>query len=247
MKPFMNKGWKHYDKMQAILFSTAARGSHIYRPAQAPLAIVCDNEEPINLSKASMAATSMAAAISTASNLAVAAMETLPLMDVDDNSRVPSTTPLVPPPSLPSGSSLAGKRTHSVMSLDSEGLHSAFTEITTPSTNADPMLKKQAKTSDRTQKSRSSQHESLAYSHAPASSKVTQASAMASMQSQISRLTDVFEKLMSTPDDGMAAKHSLAISQIQEFEDGLTVQQKVKMISKFQKDVLDFETFRQNV
>jgi hypothetical protein len=119
MKPFMNKGWEHYNKMQAILFSTAARGSHIYQPAQAPLAIVCDNEEPINLSKASTAATSMAAAISTASNLAVAATETLPLMDVDNNSRVPSMTPLVPPPSLPSGSSSAGKHTHSVMSLNS--------------------------------------------------------------------------------------------------------------------------------
>ena len=56
---------------------------------------------------------------------------------------------------------------------------------------------------------------------------------MVGMQSQISRLTDIFKKLMSTPDDGIAAKHSLAILQIQEFEDGLIVQQKVKMISKF--------------
>ena len=59
---------------------------------------------------------------------------------------------------------------------------------------------------------------------------------MVGMQSQISWLTNVFKKSMSTPDDGIAAKCSLTISQIQEFEDGLTVQQKVKMISKFQKD-----------
>jgi hypothetical protein len=122
----------------------------------------------------------MATVILTASNLAVAATETLPLMDVNDNFHIPSTTPFVPPPSLPSGSSSAGKRTHSVMSLDSEGLHSASTEITTPSTNADPMLEKQAKTSDQTQKSCSSRHKSSAYGHAPASSKVTQASAMVS-------------------------------------------------------------------
>jgi hypothetical protein len=133
--------------------------------------------------------------------------------------------------------------THSVMSLDSENLHSASTKITTPSTNADPMLKKQAKTSDRTPKSHSSRHESSAYSHAPAFGKVTQASAMVGMQSQISWLTDVFEKLMSTPDDGMAAKRSLAISQIQEFKDGLTVQQKVKIILKFQKDVSIAQTY----
>jgi hypothetical protein len=229
--------------MKAILFSTAACGSHIYQPAQAPLAIICDDEEPINLFKASTAATSMAAAISTASNLAVAAMETLPLMDVDDNSRVPSMTSLVPPSSLPSGSSSAGKCTHSVMSLDSEGLHFASTKITTSSTNANPMLKKQAKTSDQTQKSCSSRHKSSAYSHAPASGKVTQASVMVGMQSQISQLTNVFEKSMSTPNDGMAAKHSLTISQIQEFEDGLTVQQQVKMISKFQKDVSIAQTY----
>jgi hypothetical protein len=164
-------------------------------------------------------------------------------MDVNNNSHVPSMTPLDPPPSLPSGSSLAGKRTYSVMSLDSKALHSASTEITTPSTNADPTLKKQAKTSDCTPKSRSSRHESSAYGHAPASGKVTQASVMVSMQSQISRLTDVFEKSMSTPDDGMAAKRSLAISQIQEFEDGLMVQQKVKMILKFQKDVSIAQTY----
>ena len=48
---------------------------------------------------------------------------------------------------------------------------------------------------------------------------------MVGMQSQISWLTNVFEKSMSTPDDGIAAKCSLTISQIQEFEDGLTVQQ----------------------
>jgi hypothetical protein len=243
MKPFMNKGWEHYDKMQAILFSTAARGSHIYRPAQVPLAIICNDEEPINLSKASTADTSMAAAISTASNLMVAATETLPLMDVNNNSRVPSMTPLIPPPSLSSGSGSAGKCTHSVMSLDSEDLHSASTEITTPSTNADPMLKKQAKTSDQTLKSHSYRHESLAYGRAPASGKVTQALAMVGMQSQISQLTDIFEKSMSTPDDGMAAKCSLAISQIQEFEDGLMVQQKVKIILKFQKDVSIAQTY----
>jgi hypothetical protein len=244
MKPFMNKGWEHYEKMQAILFSTAARGSHIYRPAQAPLAIVCDDDEPTDPSKASIASTSMAAAIATASNFAVAATETLPLMDVDDsdNSRVPATRPLVPPPFfLPSGSGSAGKRTHSVMSLGSEDVQSVSTEITAPSANTDPVLKKQAKNSDR--KSHSSRHESQVYSRALASGKVTQASAMVGMQSQISRLTDVFEKSMSTPDDGTAAKRSLAISQMQEFEDGLTVQQKVKMISKFQKDVTIAQTY----
>ena len=94
----MNKGWEHYKKMQGNLFSTAAHGSHIYQPAQAPLAIVCDNNEPTDLSKTSAATTSMAAAIATASNLVVAAMETLPLMGVNNHSHVLSTSPIVPPP-----------------------------------------------------------------------------------------------------------------------------------------------------
>jgi hypothetical protein len=243
----MNKGWDHHEKIQAILFSTAARGSHIFRPAtQAPPDITVD-EEPTDLYKASTAATNMAAAISTASNLAVAATETVPgLMDVDNESRVPPMNPLVPGPPLsflPSGSGSAGKRTHSVMSFGSEGLQSVSTEITTPpSVNTDPVSKKQAKNSDRSHKSRSSRHEIQAHSHAPGSSKISQASAMVGMQSQISRLTDVFEKSMSTPDDGIGAKRSLAISQIQE-EEGLTVQQKVKMISKFQKDISIAETY----
>ena len=41
---------------------------------------------------------------------------------------------------------------------------------------------------------------------------------MVGMQSQISQLTNIFEKSMSTPDGGIAAKRSLTISQIQEFE-----------------------------
>ena len=66
---------------------------------------------------------------------------------------------------------------------------------------------------------------------------------MVGMQSQISWLTNVFEKSMSTPDDEIAAKRSLTISQIQEFEDDLTVQQKVKMISKFEKDASVAQTY----
>ncbi|KAF8809168.1 hypothetical protein BYT27DRAFT_7037358, partial [Phlegmacium glaucopus] len=30
LKPFRNKGWAHHDIMQNILFSTAARGTHIH-------------------------------------------------------------------------------------------------------------------------------------------------------------------------------------------------------------------------
>ena len=109
MKTFMNKGWEHYKKMQGILFSTAACGSHKYQPAQAPLAIVCNNEEPTDLSKTSAATTSMAAAIATASNLAIATMETLPLPNVNNNSHVPSMSSIAP--FLLSASGSAGKRT----------------------------------------------------------------------------------------------------------------------------------------
>jgi hypothetical protein len=66
---------------------------------------------------------------------------------------------------------------------------------------------------------------------------------MVGMQSQISWLTNIFEESMSTPDDGMATQRSLAISQIQEFENGSMVQKKVKMILKFQKDVSIAQTY----
>lgn len=48
------------------------------------------------------------------------------------------------------------------------------------------------------------------------------------MQLQISQLTDIFEKSMATPDDGLVAKRNLAIAQLQEFDDGLTVLERVR-------------------
>ena len=160
--------------MQGILFSTAICGSHIYQPAQAPLAIVCSDEESTDLSKTSTATTSIAAAIATASNLAVAAVETLPLMDVDNDSHVLSTSPIAPPlPFLLPASGSAGKCTHLVMTLGFQDLQSASTGIATPSTNADLVLKKQAKNLDLSQKSHSSQCKSQVYGHAPALGKIT--------------------------------------------------------------------------
>ena len=121
---------------------------------------------PTDPSKTSAATTSMAAAIATASNLAVAAMETLPLMDVDNHSHVLSMSSIVPPPPfLLSASGSAGKCTHSVMTLGSQDLQSASTGITTPSTNADPVLKKQAKHSDLSQKSHSSRRDAVMLQH----------------------------------------------------------------------------------
>jgi hypothetical protein len=68
----------------------------------------------------------------------------------------------------------------------------------------------------------------------PHTNKITSAIAMVGMQSQISRLTDVFEKSMETPEDGMATRHSLAISHLQQVDDGLTTEKKVWPVQLFQ-------------
>lgn len=243
MKPFMNRGWEHYENIQNIMFSTAARGSHIFRPTLAlPTTIATlqnNDDEPSNPSKLSQIATmtSMAIAMATASDSIAAVAASSPLMDVDGSQAAPTLSDNNPHPTTPhhlSSGGSASKRTHSVMSLSSDfQFNDGSTEITTPSNLSS---KKQAK--DRSQGSHDSR-----LGQSRALGKVTQASAMVGMQSQISRLTDVFEKSMATPDDGLAAKRSLAIAQLQDLDDGLTVGEKVKMISKFQKDISIAQTY----
>ena len=74
-------------------------------------------------------------------------------------------------------------------------------------------------------------------------SKVTQAAAMVGMQSQIGRLTDVFERSMTTPQDSAASKLSLALQKLQDVDDGLTTADKTKLIRLFQKDNVSAQVY----
>ena len=141
MKPFRNKGWDHYILMQEILFSTAARGSHIYQPALAPAMTPDESndgklvtiEVTTNMMQA-FSSTSMAAAnkiISSDSEVTIANDAAVPtesaiLMDID---RHPAST-------------TSGKCTHSIMSSSNSHQSLPETNITSFSINSDPAQKK---------------------------------------------------------------------------------------------------------
>jgi hypothetical protein len=229
MKPFRNKGWNHYNLMQEILFSTAARGSHAYRPALAP-ATTPDESDDGKLSTIEVtpnttqafSSTSMAAA----NEIIASGLE----VTIANDTGVPTESPILMDIDRHPAPTTSGKRTHSIMSFSDSQQSLPETNMTSSGINSDPVQKKRSLAS---QCSRDSQKNTRSK---PPTGKVTQAAAMVGMQSQISRLTDVFERSMTTPEDGIAAKCSLAISHLQQVDDGLSTGEKVKLIHKFQKD-----------
>ena len=66
---------------------------------------------------------------------------------------------------------------------------------------------------------------------------------MVGMQAQIGRLTDIFEKSMTTPADGKASQHSLAIACLQDMDNNLSMDDMVKLIGFFQKNVVIAQTY----
>jgi hypothetical protein len=121
MKPLKNKGWENYEAMQVIIFSTAARGSHIYRPALAsPVVPTINDADDMRLKtlitphSVAAAATHTSKATHTAATASATAgiVESAAPMDVDH----PVHPQVLPPPPSVNFS----KRSHSVMSLESD-------------------------------------------------------------------------------------------------------------------------------
>ena len=84
---------------------------------------------------------------------------------------------------------------------------------------------------------------SQTYASFSTSAKINLAAAMVGMQAQIGRLIDVFEKSITAPEDGRAAQCSLAIARLQEIDDKLSMDDMVKLIGLFQKDMVIAQTY----
>jgi hypothetical protein len=257
MRPFKNQGWMYFEMMQGIMFSTAACGSHVYQPTQASPATTTtydntdnandrtDDTKIPNVTSGTIAAVIGKYADETG---AAAVRNSTAPMDIDEDSSV----------ILPCPPSSTGKRTHSTMSLNSEKppltISDSLSLSASPSSNPSP--KKQQKgshtsgsrpsssrlsgscpSSSRLSGSRLSQDSHDFRKTMPSQSsmatKITPAVAMVAMQSQIGRLTDVFKKTMATPEDATAAQQSLAITRLQELDDGLIMDDKIKLIGLF--------------
>ena len=258
MKPFKNKGWEHYEAMQAIMFSTAARGSHIYRPAQASQvkttideADDMGSETLINPCSVIMTFTHTSKAANTHSQVSTLAAIASATTGIMESAAATASMDIdhAPPP-VPLLSTTSSKRSHSAMSFEtdepSHRSQSGSTAITDPSVVLDVVPKKQQKGSGRSGISRDSQgtcsRDSQGNSRAQTgqssrAARVTPAVAMVAMQSQISQLTDVFKQTMTTPADGTAAQRSMAISRLQDLDDGLSMSEKIQLIGIFRKDI----------
>jgi hypothetical protein len=248
--------------MQSIMFSTAARGTHIYQPAHAPPASTFNEPEDegsmtmvspqalsveglglatgnshIQVAGGSTTAESAIAKNTTATSTtaeSTAAEHTaidknVVLMDVDKSPVITSH---------PTSTS-SGKHLHSAMSRVSDEPSSM--NITTPI-----ISDRSGKKPNRGRGASRSQSCTSAQPHASSSitsTKISPAAAMVGMQAQIGRLTDVFEKSMTTPENGLASQRSLAITRLQDVDDDLSMSDKVRLIGLFQRDAVTAQTY----
>ena len=79
-------------------------------------------------------------------------------------------------------------------------------------------------------------------SHASAK-RATPTAALNGMQGSLNRLTDIFAHSMLTPEDGTAAQRNQAMQVLQEADDGLSMNDKVKMISMFMQNIVVADTY----
>jgi hypothetical protein len=75
--------------------------------------------------------------------------------------------------------------------------------------------------------------------------KATPASAVIWMQGSINRLTDIFEKSMMShiAEDPATASRNHAMTLVQEYDDDLTVDEKIALVSYFAKDLVAANTY----
>lgn len=231
--------------MQSIMFSTAARGTHIHRPAQSQPASALDqlDDEGSTTTVSPLAATvggsaagkkrhvtgGTEIAVTTAeSTQAAIVSSSLSSMDIDHD----EDPVIISNDSNPTSS--FGKRSYAAMTLSDD----PSTPIVSERSDKKPNRGRGASRSQ----SRSHRNANSSLS-ASKREKVTSASAMVGMQAQIGRLTDVFEKSMKTGSDDGSAKRSLAIARLQEVDDGLSNSDTVKLFKLFQRDTVAAQTY----
>ena len=247
MRPFRNHGWAHYEKVQAIIPGSRARGTHAYRATIAPQPTITNEPDQ---GGAGPALTTLPCAgggrnITDTSGMDNAAIEggdtsgstiTVSTGNAATTSMDLDLTSMSHPPSINSS-----KRSHSAMSVESELLPGA--SDSTPATPLDPVSNKMQKGSG-SRASRGSKHSGpKVTSTARLANKITPATAVMGMQGSINRLTDIFEKSMVPGEDPSIMRREKAMQFLQEVDDGLSVSDKVAMISIFMKQAVAVDTY----
>ena len=230
------------------MYSSTARGSHVYRPATALPPAFQDETDGEGSTTAIETVGGAAIRNATTSDKVAGnqsivtgstpASSSTAAMDVDNGG---TNSP---------GLSVPGsKRPHSLMSTDSDALSSSaaptptsnITPITTPQSLSDPPAKKRSKGSKG-----DSRRSAVSAPAGPVNvAKITPATAVMGMQGSINRLTDIFERSMmgQLGEDPAVVSRNRAIELVQTQDDGLLTEQKVMMISHFMKDIVVAETY----
>lgn len=243
MRSFRNHGWEHYDKVQAIIPGNRARGSHAYRATTAshPPTEPDQTAAGPSTSIAPLPPTSISEAdhdklfIHPAENRFLEEVELSSAGDGNmglDNS-------LIQPTSFTSRSS---KRSFAEMSSESSVPPSQ--DMSAFSGQSDPVSKK-SKTRALPSLGQGTGKRTSARPAAvrPANRSFTQATAVVGMQGSINRLTDIFEKSMGPPQDPLVERKTRALGLMQTRDDGLSVPDKVKLISNFDQHPMMIDTY----
>jgi hypothetical protein len=228
MKPFRNKGWPYFKKFEGILPQSGAKGKHAYAPASAVPALPdTDSESIVGGGKELEKQDGLEWGLQNA--------DTSVGMDVDGRaSIIPSISV-----SETSESSMR-KRGFSALSIDNLSLAGSFATAPPSSppthTSEPPRKKRSTGSSSAASSSQSASTITNRSSRSATTGRITNAVALNSMQGSINRLTDAFEKSMTTPLDMVASKQNEAFVLLQSRDDNLDRAQVTKIIDIFRTD-----------
>jgi hypothetical protein len=210
MKPFRNNGWAYYDRIQSILPNAGARGRHAFSATQSerpPL----DDEGSEEGGKEEV------------SGAVASGGKGIEGMDVDGET-------------IGERSASGSKRKLSALGVgadDSDTIASTGGQPLSIKTSSEPARKKISSKPSSSSAVASSLVSEKRSRRSTAAAKITPAVAISGMQGSINRLTDVFEKSLTTPQDTSSNERSQAIRLLQNRDEGLTQDEMVQMILLF--------------
>ena len=219
MWAFCNTGWPYYEKYLSIMFSSAAQGSYVFHltatTAVAPEEAKDDSSTAINppLPPTSASFSVTAMDVNTSNH-------PLPLSSIK----------------WPYSPAISKSDKVSLAILTAFSPPDIISIITTISTSEQPAKKW----------SRSSRYSGVSVKDIvfPAG-KTMPASAVIGMQGSINQLTDIFERSMMShlAEDPATTSWSCMMALVQEYDDDLTVDEKIALISYFAKDIVAANTY----
>jgi hypothetical protein len=232
MRPFRNKSWPYLKKFESIIPVSGAKGRHVFAATHAaPPPSKTGEEEKIERERG----LELSAKPGEGSGIKAGdetAMDVDEVVDISDDVPTSSST----------------KRKHKTLDDNSISPNSSPSFDNISSQSIEPPKKKSSskatsKSASKPSASKPSSSRALVLSSSKAAARITPATAVVGMQGSINRLTDVFERAMTSPQDETSVKRNEAMQRLQVLDEGLTLEEKTKMIRLFMKDPVSADTY----